>query len=202
VRRLTSSSSGGTRGNLLVRALACVLVTGGLGAGASLSAAQAWPPAHAGNVREVLDANRIGSVRFGAAARDLVARLDILLGHRPSQRYHLVQACTVDHAIAWPGLLVLFERGRFVGYSYRPAYVNHRIPTLATARGLRVGDTLSLGRQLYGRAFHDSPRGGGRWWASTPRGPVEGLTSGWPNGPRGSVATISAGQLGCPGAAL
>lgn len=169
---------------------------------AIVSPALAWSGPRVRDVQNVLGANHIGPVHFGAAPRYVVPRLDWLLGHRPTQRYHLSGACNVDHAIAWPGLVALFDHGRLVGYSYRPASGAHSIPTLATARGLRVGDTLSLGRRLYGTAFHNSARGGGRWWAHTPDGLVRGLTSGWPGGPRGSVATIAAGQLGCPGSML
>jgi hypothetical protein len=181
--------------------LLAAVVGSGAALGAIASPSLAWPrPTR--HVQEVLQGDRIGSVHFGATARIAVPRLDALLGHGPTQRYHLSRACGVDRAIAWPGLVVVFHREHLVGYSYRPAYGDHRIPTLATARGLLVGDTLQLARRLYGRAFHNSPQGGGRWWAATRDGLVQGLTSGWPNGPRGSVATIAAGHLGCPGSTL
>ncbi len=170
--------------------------------GVIVSPSLAWPGPTVRNSRDVLRADRIGSVHFGTDARYAVPRLDMLLGRRPTQHYRLIRACNVDDAIAWPGLVVLFERDHLVGYSYRPANGNTRIPTLATARGLRVGDTLRLGKRLYGAAFHSSRRGGGSWWAQTPGGLVRGLTSGWPGGPRGSVATIAAGHLGCRGSTV
>lgn len=137
-------------------------------------------------------------MRFGESPAPVVRRLSRLLRHRPNRHYHLVGACNVDHAVAWPGLVVFFRHRRLVGYSYRPAYGVHRVPTLATAKGLRVGDSLRRGRRLYGRAFHDSVYNGGSWWATTPQGLVEGFVAGWPGGPRGSVATIAAGHVGCP----
>jgi hypothetical protein len=151
-----------------------------------------------GAVRDVLHGNRIWHVHFGMGLGRVVRGIDRMLGRGPNVPYHVVQACGADHAIGWPGLVVFFQHGRFVGYSYRPAAGDRREPMLATARGLRVGDTLKVGKFLYGSAFHDSAEHGGSWWATTPGGRVEGLVSGWPGGPRGSVATIAAGELACP----
>lgn len=150
---------------------------------------------------DVLHATTIARIRFGEPPTAVIWQLDFLLGHRPTERFHLVAACNVDHAIAWPGLVVFFHRGRFVGYSYRPANGTHRVPTLATAKGLLVGDTLARAKRLYGLSFHASRHAGGSWWATTPRGRLEGLASGWPGGPKGSVATIAAGRVGCPATA-
>ena len=152
----------------------------------------------AGTVQNVLRARRIGRAGFGMRPAGVIRQLDRLLRHQPTERLHVVHACGVDHAIGWPGLVVFIRGDRFVGYSYRPAYGSRRIPILATARGLRVGDTLDTGKVLYGRDFHASRHHGGSWWASTREGRLEGLASGWPEGPLGSVATIAAGDVGCP----
>lgn len=149
-------------------------------------------------IQNVLHARRIGHVRFGMRPGSMVRELDRLLRHRPTERLHAVNACAVDHAIGWPGLVVFVRGHRFVGYSYRPAYGSRHVPILATARGLRVGDTLATGKLLYGRDFHSSRHHGGSWWASTRDGKLQGLASGWPQGPLGSVATIAAGDVGCP----
>jgi hypothetical protein len=149
-------------------------------------------------IQNVLHARRIGRAGFGMSPAQVVHKLDRLLRHRPTERLHVVHACGVDHAIGWPGLVVFLRGHRFVGYSYRPAYGSRHIPMLATARGLRVGDTLTTGKVLYGRDFHASRDHGGTWWASTRDGRLEGLASGWPQGPLGSVATIAAGDVGCP----
>ena len=143
----------------------------------------------------VLHARRIDHVGFGMRPAGVVRRLDLVLRHRPTERLHVVHACGVDHAIGWPGLIVFFRSNRFVGYSYRPAYGDQRVPILATARGLRVGDTLRTGKVLYGPDFHASRHHGGSWWARTPEGTVEGLASGWPGGPRGSVAAVTTDVL-------
>jgi hypothetical protein len=187
-----------------------VLTAGALGlaAGSSLASRQYRTPVgrhhrggrhHPGaHTRTVLRANRIGRVRFGSSPAVAIRDLDHLLSHRPTERFHVIHACGADHAIGWPGLVVFFRGRRFVAYSYRPANGAGRVPTLATARGLRVGDTLAVGKHLYGAGFHASRSRGGTWWATTPEGRVEGLASGWPDGPRGSVATIAGGDVSCP----
>jgi hypothetical protein len=166
--------------------------------GSVVAPSLAWRGPGVPDIRDVLHANGIGPVGFGESPAWVLPRLDALLKHRPSEPYHAIGACYVDHAIGWPGLAVFFHETRFVGYSYRPANGVRRVPILATAKGLRVGETLTMGRELYGQSFHSSASNGGRWWASTPRGLVEGLTAGWPGGPKGSVATIAAGDVGCP----
>jgi hypothetical protein len=150
---------------------------------------------------DVLHADNIARIGFGERSRSVIIRLEFLLGRGPAEHYRLTAACDVDRVVAWPGLAVFFRRGRFVGYTYRPADGARRVPTLATARGLQVGDTLAKAKRLYGRDFHASRRAGGSWWATTPRGRIAGLASGWPGGPKGSVATIGAGRVGCPGTA-
>ena len=86
-------------------------------------------------VRNVLYANGIGNVRFGASPADVRAAVDPLLEQ--------------------PGGWVL-----------------------ATARGLRVGDTLARGRSLYGRAFTTSTAQGGSWAGTRPRRADQGLRLG------------------------
>ncbi len=155
---------------------------------------RAGPPA-----LEVLGAANVARIDFGAPPPKVIRGLTFLLGRRPLQHYRLTGACGVDRAIAWPGLVAFFRQSHFVGYSYRPANgAGPHLPTLATARGLRVGDTLGRAKRLYGRAFHASNLAGGSWWTTTPRGRLNGLASGWPGGSRGSVTTIAAGRMGCP----
>jgi hypothetical protein len=172
-----------------------------LALGAMATPSVAWRGHRSAFALDVLHANNIARIGFGESPAAVISRLTLLLGHRPKERYRLIAACNVDHVIAWPGLAVFFRRARFVGYSYRPAYGAHHGPTLATAKGLRVGNTLDKAKRLYGVSFHASRRHGGSWWVSTPAGRLGGLASGWPGGPKGSVATISAGRVGCPASA-
>ena len=77
-----------------------------------------------------------------------------------------------------------------------------RDQALATRRGLRIGDTLARGRQLYGRAFTMSPAQGGTWGVRTAGGRIDGYAWGAPKdgavSPQSVVATVDAGDVGCP----
>ena len=61
----------------------------------------------------------------------------------------------------------------------------------------RRGNQIGAAGMLVAIAVTWVKAGGGSWWAVTPQGRLVGLVSGWPNGPRGSVATIAAGRAGC-----
>lgn len=74
---------------------------------------------------------------------------------------------------------------------------------LTTARGLTLGDTVGVARRLYGRDFTTSAARGGAWRAVGDGGTLHGfvepiiyplrvVTASNP------VATIDAGQTGCP----
>ena len=73
---------------------------------------------------------------------------------------------------------------------------------LATGRGLRLGDTLARGRGLYGRAFRLSAAQGGSWSEGMGSGRLRGYAWGRPKHGDVSwqsvVATIDAGNVGCP----
>jgi hypothetical protein len=74
--------------------------------------------------------------------------------------------------------------------------------SLATAHGLRVGDTLLRGRQLYGRAFAISTAQGGSWAVRVRNGLMRGYASRVPgHAPLRKilVATIDDGDVGCRG---
>jgi hypothetical protein len=138
--------------------------------------------------RGVLNANGIATVGFGRPPGDVMVEGHTLLG-RPTKPYAPdPTGCGVDHIIEWPGLSVHFERGRFVGYSFRGS-------DMTTRRGLRVGNTLARARRLYGRAFKTSVAQGGSWSVETPTGRLIGYLSDVP--PRGRIASIEAGNVGC-----
>jgi hypothetical protein len=165
-------------------------------------------------VRDVLRAGGIGSVRFGASPTVARAAVDSLLGQdgRPYAVGHA--SCGIDHAIKWsdqwtasgePALTLYFGRSAFVGYQFGdpPGSSVLRSPpggwSLATARGLRVDNTLEQGRKLYGPAFAISTAQGGSWSVRVHRGLLRGYASGVPgHGTVTRVATIDAGDVGCP----
>ncbi len=156
-------------------------------------------------VRDMLAGDGIGRVRFGASPAAVIAGLKRLLG-QPSP-YKPGGACNYDHTIQWPDLSANFERSRFVGYSYGmygtlgPPHAPRHGLSLATTRGLRVGDTMIRGQRLYGRAFWVNEANGGTWGVHTTHGLIDGFTWGTPKhgavGPHSVVATIEAGAVGC-----
>jgi hypothetical protein len=155
-------------------------------------------------VRDVLEGDGIGSVRFGASPTAVTGGLKRLLGP-PSRPYKAGGVCNYDHTIRWGELSVNFRRSRFVGYSYGtvgPPHAPRHGLSLATIRGLQVGDTMIRGRRLYGPAFRISEANGGTWGVHTDRGPIDGFAWGTPRhgdvGPHSVVATIEAGAVGCP----
>jgi hypothetical protein len=178
-------------------ALAAVSACGpGVSTPAMPASAAASPGSPGGMVLTVLDGNGIDGASFGQARGAVTSRLDRLLGP-PARPYSPSGACRVDHAIGWPGLHVLFHRGRFIGYSYSLADAPARAPVLATTAGLRYGDMLARGRQLYGPAFTWGEYQGGTWHVRTTQGLIAGFVSGLVS-PRGHILTIEAGDVGCP----
>jgi hypothetical protein len=73
---------------------------------------------------------------------------------------------------------------------------------IATAEGLGIGERLALGRRLYGERFALSTAQDGTWSVRTPRGRIDGYAWGRPSygdvSWQSVVATIDAGDLGCP----
>jgi hypothetical protein len=166
-------------------------------------------------VLNVLRPDGIGSVRFGASPAAVRAAIDSLTRQQGGS-YTVGGSCGIDHAIKWwdqwtgsgePALTVFFHRSAFAGYQFGdpPGAGVLRSPPggwqLATTRGLRIGDTLARGRQLYGRAFAISAAQGGAWSVGAPR-LIKGYSWGTPDHmPLSSqrvVATIDAGDVGCP----
>ena len=84
-----------------------------------------------------------------------------------------------------------------MGYLYGARLTVGGANGLATARGLRPGDTVSAARRLYGPAFRISAAQGGSFWVRTPHGVIDGYLSPVTR-PRGRVLSIEAGKVGCP----
>jgi len=168
-------------------------------------------------VRDVLGADGIGAVKFGAspaAARAAIASLV----RQPGGAYTRGGSCGLDHRIQWwddrtanglPLLTTYFRRSKFAGYQYgeygklTAPHLPARGLALATTRGLRIGDALARGRQLYGRSFAISAAQGGTWSVRVADGLISGYAWGTPKhggdvAPNSVVATIDAGDVGCP----
>lgn len=169
-----------------------------------------------GAVRDVLGSDGIGAVKFGASPAAMRAAIGSLLG-QPGGAYKRGGSCDLDHDIQWsddrtangpPLMIAYFRRSKFTGYQYGEygTLTAPRLPArdhaLATRRGLGIGDTLARGRQLYGRALTISPAQGGTWGVRTAGGRIDGYAWGAPKdgavSPQSVVATIDAGDVGCP----
>jgi hypothetical protein len=166
------------------------------------------------SISYMLDGSGIRGVTFGASPSVLTDGLRPLLG-RPAVGYRRGGSCTTDHVIRWSAghltapLTVFFGHGRWVGYQYGDPGAPS-VPSdpgapiaLATTRGLGLGDTVALGRRLYGRAFTPSAAQGGSWRARTASGQIDGFVTLDPRtgkvlSSRNLIATIDAGAVGCP----
>lgn len=111
--------------------------------------------------------------------------------------------CNIDAAMHWAELSAYFDHGRFVGFSTL-TLTGEQVaePSVVTAKGLRVGDTLAEARHLYGAALRTSYAQGGSWSATTPDGTLDGYLSAEVDqkSPPPRVESIEAGAVGCPAA--
>jgi hypothetical protein len=159
-------------------------------------------------VQKALAGDGIAAVKFGESPSAVATRLTHLLG-AASVAYYPDGTCGADHAISWPGLLIFFRKGKFVGYEYgsavAPGQMQVQAPVLASTAGLRIGDTVAQAERLYGGTFRLSTRDGS-WSAATPDGRIEGIT--WPTprpgaviNSRSEIANIDAGVPECPATA-
>lgn len=182
-----------------LRHSASIAAAGALFLGSSIGVAVASTSHHASaKVSDALAGNGIGQARFGDNARAASRHVRVLLGRSPTRSYYRIRACGVDHASAWPGLIVFFRHNRFAGYTYsaRTSRVTQR--ALATSNGFRVGDTIGHGRSLYGHRLRTTLAQGGAWSVTTSSGKLEGFVSHAPPiTPRSTVRTIESGDVGC-----
>jgi hypothetical protein len=168
------------------------------GGGAAVAMSGTGAPARAVVVQPALHGDGIADARFGNTAGSAIHRVRLLLGRKPVEPDAVVNACRIDHAARWPGLTMFFHNARFAGYSYELPKHRTREPELATARGLRVGDTLARAHRLYGAGFERSSAQGGSWSATIRHRRLMGYAHRLPIGPHSTVATIEAGDVGCP----
>jgi hypothetical protein len=165
------------------------------------------PASH--KVRYVLAGNGLGAGIFGQSREDVIAALTPLLGRARSGYKRVPPECGVDHTITWPTLTAYFRNDRFVGYQYGEPGTTAapRAPSrgtvLATTRGLTIGDKLARGRRLYGAALKISAAQGGSFTITTSSGRLSGYAWVGPKAhsvlsPTNLVATVDAGDVGCP----
>ncbi|MGH3745672.1 MAG: hypothetical protein ACRDTP_12500, partial [Mycobacteriales bacterium] len=167
------------------------------------------PPALWPEHQVVLGNHEIFDVHFGQPLAALVRRVRPMLG--APKISHGTPMCGVDGMAVWPAsrageqLQVTTRRSRIVGYQYGAADgpSKPRGRSLATTRGLAIGDTLARGRALYGRRFRISNAQGGTWSVGTGYYGLRGYawanrTDSVPVGLHSPVSSIAAGDVGCP----
>lgn len=126
-------------------ALSCLLFGGGV------ARASATVPIR-------LDGDGLGIVSFGATASLATKTLTAVLG---SPTGHPSAGCAGDYSqVAWHDLITQFRNGRFAGYRYvadgstgiSPTITTLRaakVPKLATAAGITLGDTFAEVKHAY-----------------------------------------------------
>ena len=187
--------------------LVAALATGALAAELVVAPGSGSPPPAASPSSEhaiVLRGNGLGAADFGQPAATVLAALRTVLGQpKPGKPVDMAGDCTIDSAMAWPGMTAYFFHGAFVGYatgSLLGALGNQRIPDVTTAAGLRIGDPLTRAARLYGGSLQTSYAQGGSWFATTPTGTLAGYLTSEVNSTRPvpRVADVTAGSVGCP----
>lgn len=183
----------------------------GRGTDAHACRATTWRPCRL----DLLRPDGIAALRFGASVTASRTAIDGLL-HQQGGKAQPSGSCKVDEQITWtdawtasgqPDLTLYFEHGGFVGYQVGAPQMPRHPPggwVLSTPRGLRVGESLGVGRRRYGRALALSASQGGTWVLRTADGTIDGYA--WTDSGPGDVnwqsliASIDAGDTGCPAA--
>jgi len=121
---------------------------------------------------DVLEPHGIAGLKFGASPAAARTVIDALL-HQPGGPLERSGNCGVQHTITWqdqwtanaqPSLTLDFGRSGLVGYQVGGPQEPRRPYggwALATARGLRVGDSLLIGRHMYGSSIRLGTNQGG-----------------------------------------
>jgi len=151
-----------------------------------------------------LAANGVASARFDQTESSAINALDQALGNPVQGPVNMDGNCDIDAAEQWATLTAYFHQGIFVGYGTW-AVGGEAVPrgNFQTAVGLRVGDTITRAKQLYGAEFQTSFAQGGSWSISTQGGQLFGYLGAPPNEAGSPVPTIlamGAGSVGCPAA--
>jgi hypothetical protein len=147
------------------------------------SAGDAGPPA--------ATAAGFAGVAFGTAQDAAQAELVNLLG-KPTKdvtRSDLPASCGISATAEWKGFSAFYFKGKFAGYEYRGVDVQG-------PHGLHVGMSIAAAKASAGHDFTTSAAQGGSWLLQTSEGKVSGYLDGMP--PKGRIASIDAGSVGCP----
>ena len=167
-------------------------------------------------IHPILTGSGLGSTSFGAPRSQVTRLLSVVLG-RPQRVQRVAADCGVDQTLTWPNMLsattgrpvdseqvtIFLEHGRFVGYQYGSGTLaargsGHLRLRATTTLGLALGDRLSGWQRVYGPTFHVSSAQGATWKVDTAAGTLRGYATPGHVSPRSLVASIDAGNTGCP----
>lgn len=109
-------------------------------------------------------------VEFGQPEDQILGRLREVLG---DETEHRATECGggADRLIFWHDFYIVLDDGKFVGYSYglgptpNPRAGRLSVGDLETVEGLRVGDTVGRGAELYGQAWALDETSLGQEWS-------------------------------------
>jgi hypothetical protein len=107
------------------------------------------------------------------------------------------RACGYTGEVSWSHLDAFYYRDHLVGYAawaQRVRTLGGATRSVATDRGLRVGDSLSRARALYGGVTRSNAQGGS-WAVHTATGRMLGYSQG--SRLSSPIVSIEAGHVGC-----
>lgn len=150
--------------------------------------------------------NGFGNAVFGQSEAAAITDLEKVLGPPMTAEPTPTTNCTVDAYLQFPGIVIYFDHGTFVGYATGAANTgsangkNNEVLNIKTTKGLKIGDTLAQTQQLYGLALTTSAAQGGSWFVKTSSGTLAGYLSAEVNQPPTipQIADITSGSVGCP----
>ena len=104
------------------------------------SSTTAAPPA-----APVLKPGAIDDLAFGASEADVIAAVKARLGASPEEENTKAECESgADHTVAWLAVLLVFDEGRWQGYSW-----GGKDPPAATDQGIRIGSTVAELKAAY-----------------------------------------------------
>ena len=93
----------------------------------------------------VLKPGAIDDLAFGAPEATVIAAMKTRLGASPEKESSQAGCESgANHTVAWPAVLLVFDEGKWQGYSWRG-----KAPPAATDKGIRVGSTVAELKAAY-----------------------------------------------------
>jgi hypothetical protein len=144
-------SGGGVNRGVSISAVTAVTLLAAACSAGSATSTTSTTTTLASLSKVVLLGDGIGAARFGQAEGVAILELDQALG-RHGTPIDEKGNCIIDSTLQWSTVTAYFDKDAFVGYSTSFANGYDRTdPNVSTARGLRIGDTISRPINCTGR---------------------------------------------------